>query len=108
MFKKTIAFAAAAVLALSMIATGCGKVEESSITMDMSNEKMATIELSNAGEDEFVQGGYLHVEEGEGRKAKELRSPASSMTAARYSSDSSQQMEIRAWMSFPIWTQRMK
>ena len=66
MFKKTIALAAAAVLALSMIATGCGKVEESSITMDMSDEKVATIEFSNAGEDEFVQGGYLHVEEGEG------------------------------------------
>ena len=66
MFKKTIAFAAAAVLALSMIATGCGKVEESSITMDMSDEKVATIEFSNAGEDEFVQGGYLRVEEGEG------------------------------------------
>ena len=48
MFKKTIAFAAAAVLALSMIATGCGKVEESSITMDMSDEKVATIEFSNA------------------------------------------------------------
>ena len=66
MFKKTIALAAAAVLALSMIATGCGKVEESSITMDMSDEKVATIEFSNAGEDEFVQGGYLRVEEGEG------------------------------------------
>ena len=66
MFKKTIALAAAAVLALSMIATGCGKVEESSITMDMSDEKVATIEFSNAGEDEFVQGGYLSVAEGEG------------------------------------------
>ena len=66
MFKKTIAFAAAAVLALSMIATGCGKVEESSITMDMSDEKVATIEFSNANEEEFVQGGYLRVEEGEG------------------------------------------
>ena len=66
MFKKTIAFAAAAVLALSMIATGCGKVEESSITMDMSDEKVATIEFSNAKEEEFVQGGYLRVEEGEG------------------------------------------
>ena len=66
MFKKTIAFAAAAVLALSMIATGCGKIEESSITMDMSDEKAATIEFSNAKEDDFVQGGYLHVEEGEG------------------------------------------
>ena len=48
MFKKTIALAAAAVMALSMIATGCGKVEESSITMDMSDEKVATIEFSNA------------------------------------------------------------
>ena len=66
MFKKTIAFAAAAVLALSMIATGCGKVEESSITMDMSDEKAAIIEFSNAKEEEYVQGGYLHVEEGEG------------------------------------------
>lgn len=66
MFKKTIAFAAATVLALSMIATGCGKVEESSITMDMSDEKVATIEFSNANEEEFVQGGYLRVEEGEG------------------------------------------
>ncbi len=65
MFKKTIAFAAA-VLALSMIATGCGKVEESSITMDMSDEKVTTIEFSNANEEEFVQGGYLRVEEGEG------------------------------------------
>ena len=66
MFKKTTAFAAAAVLALSMIATGCGKVEESSITMDMSDEKAAIIEFSNAKEEEYVQGGYLHVEEGEG------------------------------------------
>lgn len=66
MFKKTIAFAAATVIALSMIATGCGKIGESSITMDMSDEKMATVKFSNAKEEEFVLGGYLSVAEGEG------------------------------------------
>lgn len=66
MFKKTRVFAAAAVMALAMIAAGCGKVQESSITMDTSNEKMAVIEFKNAKADDFVMGGYLSVEEGEG------------------------------------------
>ena len=34
--------------------------------MDTSNEKAAVIELSNAKEDEFVQGGYISVADGEG------------------------------------------
>ena len=45
MFKKTAAIATAAVMALAMFQTGCGAAEESSITMDLSNEKAATIEL---------------------------------------------------------------
>lgn len=66
MFKKAAAIATAAVMALAMFQTGCGAAEESSITMDLSNEKAATIELSNAKEDDFVQGGYISVAEGEG------------------------------------------
>lgn len=65
MLKKTAVFTAA-VMTLAMLAAGCGRVENSSMTMDTSNDKMATIELSNAKEDEFVQGGYIRVAEGEG------------------------------------------
>ena len=66
MLKKTAVFAAAAVMTLTMLAAGCGRVEHSSMTMDTSNDKMATIEMSNAKEDEFVQGGYISVAEGDG------------------------------------------
>lgn len=66
MFKKTILFAAAAVMALAMIISGCGMSGKISIVMDTSDEKMAVIEFNNAKEDEFVQGGYLSVVEGEG------------------------------------------
>ena len=45
MFKKAAAIATAAVMALAMFHTGCGAAEESSITMDLSNEKAVTIEL---------------------------------------------------------------
>ncbi len=65
MLKKTAAFAAA-VMAMAMLATGCGAGGTSSITMDMSNEKTAAIELNSAKEDDFVQGGYISVAEGEG------------------------------------------
>ena len=65
MFKKAAAVVTAAVMALAMFQTGCGAAEESSITMDLSNEKAATIKLSNAKEDDFVQGGYISVAEGE-------------------------------------------
>ena len=65
MFKRTTVFVAA-VMAVMMLAAGCGKAEKSSITMDTSNEKAAVIELSNAKEDEFVQGGYISVADGEG------------------------------------------
>ena len=66
MFKKTILFALAVVMALAMIISGCGMSGKSSIVMDTSDEKMAVIEFNNAKEDEFVQGGYLSVAEGEG------------------------------------------
>lgn len=66
MFKKTAAVATAAVMALAMFMSGCGAVEESSITMDIPSEKEVTFELSNAKEDDFVQGGYISVEDGEG------------------------------------------
>ena len=66
MFKKTILFAAAAVMALAMTVSGCGMSGKSSIVMDTSDEKIAVIEFNNAKEDEFVQGGYLSVAEGEG------------------------------------------
>jgi len=66
MFKKTIAFAAAAVMALSMIATGCGSFGKSSIVMDIPDEKTATLEFNRADEGDFVQAGYISVEEGEG------------------------------------------
>ena len=65
MFKKTAIFAAA-VMALTMFATGCGAGAKSSIAMDMADEKKAAIEFSNAKEDDFVQGGYIRVDEGEG------------------------------------------
>ena len=66
MFKKATAVAMTAVLALAMFTVGCGAGEESSMTMDISNDKAATIELSNAKEDDFVQGGYISVAEDEG------------------------------------------
>lgn len=66
MFKKKILFAAAALMALAVIVSGCGMTGKSSIVMDTSDEKTATIEFNNAKEDEFVQGGYLSVAEGEG------------------------------------------
>ena len=66
MFNKTRVVAAAAVMALAMIAAGCGKAEKSSITMDLSDDKKAVVEFSNAKVDEFVMGGYIRVEEGEG------------------------------------------
>ena len=65
MLKKTAVFVAA-IIAVMMLAVGCGNASKSSITMDLSNEKMAVIEFSNAKEDEFVQGGYITVAEGEG------------------------------------------
>ena len=65
MFKKTIVFAATAVMALAMIVSGCGRSEVSSIVMDTSNEKKADIKFSTAKEDEFVLGGYISVAEGE-------------------------------------------
>ena len=64
MFKKTIVFAAA-VMAIAAVATGCG-AGKSLITMDISDEKTAVIEFNNAKEDDFVQGGYISVGEGEG------------------------------------------
>ena len=69
MFKKTAVFAAA-VMALTMVATGCGAGAKSSIAMDMADEKKAAIEFSNAKEDDFVQGGYIRVDEGEGVEVK--------------------------------------
>ena len=54
MFKKATAVAMTAVLALAMFTVGCGAGEESSMTMDISNDKAATIELSNAKEDDLV------------------------------------------------------
>ena len=66
MFNKTRVVAAAAVMALAMIAAGCGKAEKSSITMDLSDDKKAVVEFNNAKADEFVMGGYIRVEEGEG------------------------------------------
>ena len=69
MFKKTAIFAAA-VMALTMFATGCGAGAKSSIAMDMADEKKAAIEFSNAKEDDFVQGGYIRVDEGEGVEVK--------------------------------------
>lgn len=65
MFKKTIVFAAAAVMAIAAIATGCS-AGKSSIVMNTNDEKTAIIEFNNAKEDDFVQGGYISVGEGEG------------------------------------------
>ena len=66
MFKKAIAVAAAAVMALSTIVTGCGSFNKYSIVMDIPDEKTATLEFNNAAVDDFVQSGYISVEEGEG------------------------------------------
>ena len=66
MYKKTIALAAAAVMTLAMIATGCGKISKYSIVMDMPSEKSAVIEFNNADVNDFLQSGYLSVAEGEG------------------------------------------
>ena len=66
MFKKTIAVASAAVMALSTIVTGCGSFNKYSIVMDIPDEKTATLEFNNAAVDDFVQSGYISVEEGEG------------------------------------------
>lgn len=66
MFKKAIAVAAAAVMALSTIVTGCGSFNKYSIVMDIPDEKTATLEFNNADVDDFVQSGYISVEEGEG------------------------------------------
>jgi hypothetical protein len=67
MFKKAIAVAAAAVMALSTIVTGCGSFNKYSIVMDIPDEKTATLEFNNAAVDDFVQSGYISVEEGEGK-----------------------------------------
>ena len=66
MFKKAIAVAAATVMALSTIVTGCGSFNKYSIVMDIPDEKTATLEFNNAAVDDFVQSGYISVEEGEG------------------------------------------
>lgn len=63
MFKKTKVFAVAAVMAFAAFAAGCGG--EESATMNLSNEKASHFEFSNANVDDFVQGGFIKVEEGE-------------------------------------------
>lgn len=65
MFKKTILFAVAAVMALAMIVSGCS-AQKSAIVMEIPDEKTATLEFNKADEGDFVQSGYISVAEGEG------------------------------------------
>lgn len=55
----------AALIILAIIAARFKSFGKSLLTLDMSDEKTAAIELSNAKEGEFVQSGYISVTEGE-------------------------------------------
>ena len=66
MLKKTILLAAATLMAIAMLATGCGKFRKYSIVMDIPDEKTATFEFNKASVNDFAQAGYISVSEGEG------------------------------------------
>ena len=53
-------------MTLAMVLAGCGNIGKPSIVMDIPDEKTATLEFNNADVDDFVQSGYISVEEGEG------------------------------------------
>ena len=63
--KKTIALAAALIMAAAVMVPGCGSSEEHTLGMIVSDEKSATMEFDKAAEDDYVTGGPIAVEEGE-------------------------------------------
>lgn len=65
--RKTQLVAAAAIMALALTAAGCGKVEtsNSSLTIDLRDDKSCVIEMDSADEGSSVSSAALVIEDGE-------------------------------------------